>query len=100
LILGHNCFAWLFVYTGFVGSLLFIKAFRDYLRRMKVSHVIPLVFLLFALANMAGGFETARFWGYAFLFIGVFKKASETHYPTADSVSNKVDRPMQLDRAV
>jgi hypothetical protein len=101
-VLGHNCFAWLLVYTGFVGATLFFKFFYNYLRSVKVAHILPLTVLLIALANMLGGFETARFWGYAFLFIGVAKIAAEgkARHLTDDSLSDTENRSLQRDRAV
>lgn len=74
LALGTNVLAMLFVYLGVVGVFLFVSAFRIYWRRLRIPQVALLLILILALSQMMGGFETPRFWGYAFLFIGVLHK--------------------------
>lgn len=75
--LGNNVLAWFFVYLGVVGSVLFGMAVRYYWRRMGINQPMLLVFLILALSQTMGGFETPRFWGYTFLFIGVVWKRSK-----------------------
>ncbi len=80
--LGNNVLAMFFIYLGVVGSVLFGKVVRDYWRRMGINQPMLLVILILALTQTMGGFETPRFWGYTFLFIGVALKRSKMRHST------------------
>lgn len=75
--LGNNVLAMFVTYTGLVGSLLFSGAVYGFWRRAGVGDIALLVVLILALSQTMGGFETPRFWGYAFLFTGVVKMSYE-----------------------
>jgi len=87
--LGNNALAMFFMYLGVVGSVLFGKSVHDYWRRMGITQPILLVILILALSQTMGGFETPRFWGYTFLFIGVMWKRSKMRH-TAPNRSGTV----------
>jgi hypothetical protein len=78
LALGTNALAAILTYLGILGSLLFIKVFRDYLLRMKIREIALLIVFVLALSQMMSGVESPRFWGYVFLFIGLMKLRSTT----------------------
>jgi hypothetical protein len=87
--LGNNALAWLFIYLGLVGSLLFIKFTLDYWRRARVGRIALLVVLVFALSQTMGGPETLKFWGYVSLFTGVVKKSSVPGKRTLKAAGNR-----------
>lgn len=74
---GNNNLAIFFTYLGVVGSTLFASTFARYLRRSGVQQITLLLMLIAALSLSMGGFESARFWGYVFLFVGAMKKRHE-----------------------
>jgi hypothetical protein len=76
--LGNNILAWFLVYLGFVGSVLFGMAVHGYWRRLRLDQPLLLVILIAAMAQTMGGFETPKFWGYTFLFVGVMWKRSKS----------------------
>ena len=78
LALGTNALATILTYLGILGSLLFIKVFRDYLLRIRIREMALLVVFILALSQMMSGVESPRFWGYVFLFIGLIKLRSTT----------------------
>jgi hypothetical protein len=81
-VMGNNALAMFFIYLGVVGSALFGMAVHDFWRRMGINQPMLLVILILALSQTMGGFETPRFWGYTFLFIGVIWKGSKTRNST------------------
>jgi hypothetical protein len=69
---GNNNLAALFIYMGFFGAFLFVATFYQYLGRFLSSfHLLMLLILVLGLTQTMGGFETPRFWGYVFIFVGV-----------------------------
>lgn len=75
--LGNNVLAMFIIYTGLAGALLFGRSIFGYWRRVGVGNIALLVVLILALSQTMGGFETPRFWGYAFLFTGAVKMSYE-----------------------
>lgn len=73
---GNNNFAALFIYLGLVGSALFLLVFGAYLRRRGIQNVLFLAVVVVGFSQGMGAFESPRFWGYVFLFIGVMQKFS------------------------
>ena len=77
---GNNNFAALFIYLGFFGTFLFARTFYLYLSRHLLSYQLPMiVILILSFAHMGGGFESPRFWGYIFIFIGVLGVQARTY---------------------
>lgn len=77
---GNNNLAALFIYLGLFGSGLFLLSFYQYLGKFLSSHhLIMLVVLVVGMSQMMGGFETPRFWGYVFIFIGVLSVKARTY---------------------
>jgi hypothetical protein len=74
--MGNNNVAAPFLYLGVIGSALFAWAFSVYLRRSKVRQLTLLMIILVGLSMSMGGFESPRFWGNVFLFIGTMKMRS------------------------
>lgn len=75
-LLGNNNLATLFIYMGGIGATLFILTFYQYLRRFLSRYeLLLLLALVLGFMQMMGGFESPRFWGYVFIFIGVLKKS-------------------------
>ena len=74
---GNNNFAALFIYMGIMGSILFVAVLYRYLVRL-LSGTELLLFTLFVigLSQTMGGFESLKFWGYIFIFIGVLKNSN------------------------
>lgn len=81
LALGTNALATMLTYLGIVGSLLFIKVFRDYIRRLRIGNVALLLLFVVALSQMMSGVESPRFWGYVFLFIAVIELHANSQPP-------------------
>lgn len=75
--LGNNVLAMFVIYTGLAGALLFGSSIYSFWRRAGVRNIALLVVLILALSQTMGGFETPRFWGYAFLFTGAVKMSHE-----------------------
>lgn len=74
---GNNNLAAMFTYLGGLGGMLFIAVFYGYIGRIRISSKLIFIIMFIALTQMMGGFESPRFWGYIFLFIGVLRKAAE-----------------------
>ncbi len=77
LAFGNNNLAAMFIYFGAAGSALFLLVFIRYLRGKGVENVFMLAVILTFFSQGMGAFESPRFWGYVFLFIGVMFKFSE-----------------------
>ena len=80
---GNNNLAALFIYMGVFGAFLFVMTFYQYLARFLSSfHLLMLVILVLGLTQAMGGFESPRFWGYVFIFIGVLRVQARAYRGT------------------
>ncbi len=86
--LGNNVLAMFVIYTGLGGALLFGGSIFGYWRRARVGNIALLVVLILTLSQTMGGFETPRFWGYAFLFIGAVKMSYEAKDQRRKTISS------------
>lgn len=80
---GNNNLAALFIYMGFFGAFLFVMTFYRYLGRfLPPFYLLILVILVLSLTQMGGGFESPRFWGYVFIFIGALRVQARAYRGT------------------
>jgi hypothetical protein len=86
--LGNNNLAALFIYLGLLGGGLFLISFYQYLSSFLTSfHLIMLGISVIGLSQMMGAFESPRFWGYVFIFIGVLSVKSRIYRLESMNVS-------------
>lgn len=90
-VMGINCFPRLFTYLGAIGSSLFIWTFVTYLRRSGIREIMLLAVMVVGLAMTMGAFESPRFWGYVFLFIGAMRIRSKYGTKVSEFANKRVD---------
>jgi hypothetical protein len=75
---GNNNIASLFIFLGLFGGLYFAYKFYYYINLyIDKRYLILFIIAIAIISTIMGGFQSPRFWGYVFIFFGVFRVLSK-----------------------